>query len=275
MNTGVILPSDQGPGGGEPFEIGPDADERLAVPAIDVRLGDRIPLMFGDHARQRIRRAVDRAPAPITSIRVRLSDHHDSAVANPFVAQADIATSRAIRVQVTGMTLPEVVEALQARTRSRLRSLARSGALRWERCGPQASTLLYVRPVRQRTVVRTKSFHLYHRTAADAAIDMALMDYPFEMFHESGVRTESFLYQTAKGDYRLTRLDPRPPSIIPGDLPITVNKAPAPELDRYEALDRLALSGAPFLFYRDRALARGCVLYHRYDGYFGFITSRR
>lgn len=231
--------------------------------------------MFGDYARQRIRRAVERHPSPITSVRVRVTDHHDTAAADPFVAQVDIATSRAIRVQVTGASVPGVVDALQARTRTRLQALARSGPIAWERCGPQAPTLLFVRPAHQRTIMRTKAFRLHDHMAADAAVYITLMDYPFEMFHEPGAEAESLLYRTAHGDYRLTRLDPPPRAVIPGNLRITVDNAPAPELNRRQALHRLSLSGSPFLFYRDPALDRGCVLYHRYDGHYGLIVSRR
>ncbi|MGF6887446.1 hypothetical protein ABIA39_005955 [Nocardia sp. GAS34] len=30
--------------------------------------------------------------------------------------------------------------------------------------------------------------------------------------------------------------------------------------------------GWPFVFFRDPACHRGCVLYHRYDGHYGLLT---
>jgi hypothetical protein len=276
LTAAATVPPDQRPDDDASLALpGSGYEKPYALPPVDVHLGDRIPQMFGDYARRRIIGAVERTPSPITSIRVRLANHNDSAMANPIVAQADITASRAIRIQVTGRTVPEAVDALQARTRARLCALAGSGSIPWRRCGQQDPTLLYIRPVAQRTVVRTKLLHLHVHTAADAAIDMALMDYTFELFRESTAETESVLYLTTHGDYRLTRLDPRPEAVVAGRLPITVDEAPAPELDRREALARLSLSGMPFLFYRDRGLERGCVLYYRYDGHYGVLAGRR
>ncbi|WP_067901376.1 sigma 54 modulation/S30EA ribosomal C-terminal domain-containing protein [Nocardia vaccinii] len=251
------------------------AAEKIAVPVIDVRLDGPIPNIFGDYARQRIGRVAERSPSPITAIRIRLAARHESAVVNPFVAQVDIAASRPVRVQVTGASAPSVVDSLRARVWTRLRTLSAGNAIEGERCPSQAEPLLYLRPVRQRTVTRTKFFCLKTRTPPQIALDMALMDYTFELFRETGAATDSVLYRTSHGDYRLTRLDLRPHSVITGDLPISIDDAPVPELDRAEALSRLSLSAAPFLFYRDRALERGCVLYHRYDGHYGLMTSRR
>jgi hypothetical protein len=176
---------------------------------------------------------------------------------------------------VRGPPARDAGDLLQARTRARLRLPIGGGAARRRRCEPPAATLLYLRPVTQRKILRTKCFHLLDRTAAEAAADMALMDYDFWLFTESGADTESVLARTTGGHYRLIRLDERAATADSANLPLTVADAPAPVLDRAEALSRLQLSGSPFLFYRDRELDRGCVFYHRYDGHYGFITSRR
>ncbi len=245
------------------------------VPAVDVRLDDRIPRMFGEYARRRMYAAAQRCPAPVTSIRVRLADHHDSAIAHAFVAQADITTYRAIRVQVTGATAREAVDALQARTSARLRTLNAPRPMPWNHCGAHAATLLYARPVQERTIVRTKCFHPHRGTPAEVAVDMALMDYTFELFTERGAETVSLLGRTPHDGYRLTRLERRPPGGDAGIGHIAVDRRPAPRLHLDEALARLSLSGSPFLFYRDSDRDSGCVLYHRFDGHYGFMTSRR
>ncbi|WP_181063168.1 sigma 54 modulation/S30EA ribosomal C-terminal domain-containing protein [Nocardia nova] len=245
------------------------------LPTVDIRLGDRVPSMFGEYARRRIGDALRCAPSPVVSIRVRLADHRDSALANPFVAQADIVAARQLRVQVTAATAREAVDKLQTRTRTRLRMPIGGGPAQQHRCEPRAATLLYLRPVTQRKIMRTKCFHLLDRTAAEAGADMALMDYDFCLFTESGADTESVLALTTGGRYRLIRLDERTATADSANLPLAVADAPAPVLERAEALARLQLSGSPFLFYRDRELDRGCVFYHRYDGHYGFITSRR
>jgi hypothetical protein len=53
-----------------------------------------------------------------------------------------------------------------------------------------------------------------------------------------------------------------------------MSNVPAPLLDTAEAIDRLRLSGQPFLFYLDGNHGRGCVLYHRYDGHYGLIDPQ-
>ncbi|SUA45550.1 hypothetical protein [Nocardia africana] len=65
---------------------------------------------------------------------------------------------------------------------------------------------------------------------------MALMDYDFWLFIESGANTESVLARTTSGHYRLTRLDERAVPADAANLPLTVDEAPAPVLDRAEAL---------------------------------------
>ncbi|WP_025349761.1 sigma 54 modulation/S30EA ribosomal C-terminal domain-containing protein [Nocardia nova] len=244
------------------------------MPAVDIRLGGGVPSMFGEYARQRIRRVVEGALLPVSSISVRLASHYDSAVANPFVAQANITATRPVRVQAAGASAREAVDLLQSRVRVRLRALAGRRALHGTSCRP-AGTLLYLRPTWERTVVRTKTFHLDTQTCDMAAREMSMMDYSFRLFIESGTGAESVLHRTAHGDYRLLRTAGRPRAVAPGCLPLVIAERPVPELDRDEALNRLALSASPFLFYRDPALDRGCVVYHRYDGHYAFMTSRR
>lgn len=108
-----------------------------------------------------------------------------------------------------------------------------------------------------------------------AAHEMTMMDYSFRLFVESGTGAESLLHRTAHGDYRLLQIASRPQAVAPSCLPLVTPGKPVPELGREEALAELALSGSPFLFYRDPALDRGCVLYHRYDGHYAFMTSRQ
>ena len=62
--------------------------------------------------------------------------------------------------------------------------------------------------------------------------------------------------------------------MVPGDVRVTVSTVSPPLLDTAEAADRLRLTGLPFLFYLDGDHARGCVLYHRYDGHYGLLDPR-
>ena len=272
MTIGNIEPAAPRPG---PPGSRTDATGHRQTPAIAIRVDDRIPDMFGEYARQRIHAVARHCPVPIESIRIRLADHRESAVAHAFVAQADITASRPVRVQVTGATARDAVDALQARTRARLRTLSAPHHTPWDGHGVRAATLLYLRPAQERTIVRNKRFRLQHRTPAEAAVDMALMDYTFELFSETGTEVASVLYRTTHNGYRLIRLDKRSLTVTADSRHILVDPRPAPRLNRDQALTRLSLSGSPFLFYRDPDLDRGCVLYHRFDGHYGFMTSRQ
>ncbi|MGW7355186.1 sigma 54 modulation/S30EA ribosomal C-terminal domain-containing protein [Streptomyces sp. NPDC054802] len=56
---------------------------------------------------------------------------------------------------------------------------------------------------------------------------------------------------------------------------LSVSTAPVPTSGVDEAVQRLHLTGLPFVFFRDTGTGRGSVLYHRYDGHYGLITPAR
>lgn len=60
--------------------------------------------------------------------------------------------------------------------------------------------------------------------------------------------------------------------MTPGVDWVSVSLQRPPMLRVEEAVERLNLSGWPFVFFQDDATTRGCVLYHRYDGNYGLIT---
>jgi hypothetical protein len=60
--------------------------------------------------------------------------------------------------------------------------------------------------------------------------------------------------------------------VTPGATPVVVSAQPAPRLTPREAAHRLEATRWRFVFFRDVASGRGCLLYHRYDGHYGLIT---
>ncbi len=121
-------------------------------------------------------------------------------------------------------------------------------------------------------MVRHKSYALARETVDEAAFDLELMDYDFQLFTESGGGVDSVLYREGAVGYRLAQVHPRPDTVTRGLPAVSVSVHPAPELNVAKAIERLELTGWPFIFFRDRELDRGCVLYHRYDGHYGLIT---
>jgi hypothetical protein len=83
---------------------------------------------------------------------------------------------------------------------------------------------------------------------------------------------DTVIYRAGPTGYRLAQLTPDPAWQPATEVPVTVSTQPAPWLDLPEAIERLGLTGLPFLFFADATTARGCVLYLRYDGHYGLIT---
>jgi hypothetical protein len=252
---------------------------------LQVSVGHHVSAGGADYAREKIRHALDYAPEPVLSARVRLTGHRDPAVAEPIGAQANVnMQGRAVRVQVAAETTREAIDLLEARLKARLErmprhweavrgSVPKEGPHEWRHGEPPRQQLPYFpRPAEAREIIRRKSYALAGEICDEAAFDMESMDYDFHLFTESGSGSDSVLYRTENGGYRLAQVDPRPAAVTPGAVPVTVSPAPAPVLGAGEAIQRLESTGWPFVFFRDRDLNRGSVLYHRYDGHYGLIT---
>jgi hypothetical protein len=101
------------------------------------------------------------------------------------------------------------------------------------------------------------------------------MDDEFHLFTEVGSGQDSVLYRAGDTGYRLAQIAPRPDDVRMSTTPVTVSAQPAPRLTVDEAVNRLELTGLPFVFFLDADHARGQVLYRRYDGHYGLITPAR
>ncbi|WP_433566893.1 ribosome hibernation promotion factor [Nocardia sp. CA-151230] len=258
--------------------------QRYADSVLQVSVGHQVPGGGAEYAREKIDRALAFAPEPVLSARVRLTAHHDHAASNPVIAQANVnMDGRAVRVQVAATTGREAVDLLEVRLKERFERLARhweairgrnavAGPREWRHGGAPSTRLPYFpRAFDEREVLRRKSFALSEETCEEAAFDMDMMDYDFHLFAESGSGVDSVLYRR-EGSYRLAQLDPCPDTVIRGTAAIAVSAFPAPTTNVEGAIERLELTGWPFVFFQDRDTHRGCVLYHRYDGHYGLLT---
>jgi Sigma 54 modulation/S30EA ribosomal protein C terminus len=91
------------------------------------------------------------------------------------------------------------------------------------------------------------------------------LDYDFHLFTEEGIGQDSVLYRAGPTGYR-------PELVFAGQVRVMMSEQPAPLLSTGEAVERLNLTGLPFVFYLDADHVRGRVLYRRYDGHYGLIT---
>lgn len=241
-----------------------------------------------EYAIRRIDDVLRFAPEPVLSARVKLTRHPDPAVERPIVAQANLdLRGRLVRAQASGVSVTEAVDLLHDRLRRRLLKFARN----WEaqrghhphgdswRHGhePTRRAPFYPRPLEEREIVRHKTFSLSRVSVSDAAAEMEALDYDFHLFTELASGQDSVLYRTDTG-YRLAQLNGPAAELDTehvAELPVTVSEQHAARLSLSEAVERLNLSGLPFLFFQDDedpGAGRGCVLYHRFDGHYGLIV---
>lgn len=251
---------------------------------LQVHRGGTISDQEADYARERVLAALRHASEPVLFARARLTRLTDPALERPAVAQANVdLNGRPIRCQVARATMTEAVDDLHDRLMTRLQRAARHWeAIRggrpleepgeWRRAqSPAERPEHFPRPREERRVLRHKSFTPKDATVEEAAFDMDLLDYGFDLFTELGSGQVSVLYRTENG-YRLAQVEPAPGRVTPGSVPATVSHQAPPALSEQEAKERLEQTGWPFVFFRDAASGRGRVLYHRYDGDYGLIT---
>lgn len=258
-----------------------------AAPDLDVKVTTSGELAGAvEYARAKIGRLGRVADRPVLAARVRLTKHADPAVERPVIAQANLdLEGRLVRAQVEGATAHEAIDRLDGRLRRRLERLAGQRAARrrgmttgepheWRHQSvPQHRPRHFPRPAQDRQVVRRKSFTLAACTVDEAAQELELLDYEFHLFTEKATGYAAVLYRGGDTGYRLALVAPTPrEQLAPFESPVTISEQPAACLTTAQAVERLNLSGLPFLFFIDAAEGRACVLYHRYDGHYGLIT---
>ncbi|MFD8496049.1 HPF/RaiA family ribosome-associated protein [Amycolatopsis sp. NPDC059657] len=260
--------------------------DSATTPDVQVTTRGELPPGSAEYATKKIGKRLRFAHRPVLAVRVRLSRHGDPAVDRPVVAQANLdVDGRPVRAQAVGATATESIDRLD----DKVRHLLERAALHWEarrggrpapgahewRHGsvPARRPEYFPRPETEREIIRHKSYSLHRRTVDEAAFDMHLLDYEFHLFTEAGTGQDSVLYHAGQTLHRLAQLTPPGPhQLAPFKLALTISQQPAPLLSTAESVDRLALTGLPFLFFLDAERGRGSVLYHRYDGHYGLIT---
>ncbi len=222
---------------------------------------------------------------PIRHARVTLSYLADPAVSRPAHAKATLdVDGHVLRAHVAATTMREAVDALHDRLRRRLdRSNehweARRGGTpapaphEWRhQSEPAHRPAHYPRPPEQREIVRRKSYALHRIGPDDAVYDMEHLDYDFHLFADKTTGQDAVVYRAGPTGYRVATLVPTVAPTPEGEAPLTVSSHPAPRLSERDAIERLNLTGQPFLFYADASDGRGRLLYYRYDGHYGLIS---
>ncbi len=257
---------------------------RLLLTTTDVRVVTRgpLPMQAVEYVREKIIELGGESREPLRHALVRLT-YASYPVSRPVQAEGLLDVhGRVLRAQVAAASPWHAVDLLRDRLRHRLSCLASAQRARGqgrpvpgpgEWCHPTdgAHRPEYLaRPAGQREIVRDKPYPLPLLRPDEAAFDMECFDYDFHLFVEQWTGQDAVLYRSGPG-YRLARLllAVAPERATGGAL--TVSPRPAPWLANREAVQRLDVTGAPFLFFGHAADRRGRLLYRRTDGHYGLI----
>lgn len=120
-------------------------------------------------------------------------------------------------------------------------------------------------PVGERQIVRRKTFASEPMTDEQAIWEMRLLDHDFFLYTNADTGEESVVYLRPDGTPALAQVTPASGG------PFSVDPVPAPVMLIDGAVERLNLTGEPFLFFVDAQTRRGNVVYRRYDGHYGVL----
>ncbi|GAA1072710.1 MULTISPECIES: ribosome hibernation promotion factor [Kitasatospora] len=250
------------------------------APGVLVETRGEVTLAAPDYARTKLLAVLERLDEPVLAARVKLTQEPNHAVSEPSLAQAVVdLNGRPVRAHVAAATMQEAIDLLQDRLNARIARVRRhhdhhrrhgtapdaggDGSGHGHR--PQRSA----RGTGDRRIVRHRSYSPARQTAWEAVLELEAMDYDFHLFTDTAGGGDSVVHRDADdGGYRLATSGPRAEQ-VPG---LPVSTVGAPELTVADAVERLDLSGLPFVFFTDAETGRGNVLHHRHDGHYGLIT---
>ncbi|MFF8812354.1 sigma 54 modulation/S30EA ribosomal C-terminal domain-containing protein [Streptomyces pactum] len=255
---------------------------------VHVRIRGRVPDGAEDYAREKVLAALGHVSEPVLAVQVKLTQA--TTAVRPATAQAVVdVNGRPVRAHVAASTMFEAVDLLQERLVARLARARRHGGRAshhgarphagWDGARPEHRPHRQELPAGERRIVRHKSFALARQTPEAAVADLEAMDYDFWVFTDLVSGCDAVVHRdpgagTAGVRHRVASLGPVTLGWGTGD-GLAVSTEPVPTVDVAGAVERLRLTGLPFVFFRDAATRRGCVLYHRYDGHYGLITPAR
>jgi hypothetical protein len=254
--------------------------EQGVQPAISVR-GPVPP-----HARDSLARALadvaSDAPRPVLGITASLTRHEDPALLRPVVAKATIDLSgRPVRAHVAAPSESEAISLLESRLHRNLRRLAeREIAERhaghvpepgeWRHGDiPSPRPSVFARPAGERQLMGRKTYASAPMTPEAAAAEMLLLDHDFHVFADETSGQDALVYSRPDGVLALRRPNGSGSYVEP----FVLDADPVPTIGVDDSIERLNLTDDPFVFFVDAVSGRGAVLYRRYDGHYGLVTS--
>jgi hypothetical protein len=230
-----------------------------------------------------VQRTVRAAPAwspAVTRPRVKLAAYRGAG--GPFcVVQVNLQyDGRLIRVQEVDATVPAAVDRVAAALPGRIRRLARhlsAAALGppsfadepWIRRPPRRIPAVVLPAGRSPGLVRHKAYPAAVQHPDMAALTMDLRDYDAHLFVDDATGADAVLYRQGPTGYRMA--GPGPGS--PGTAAVRADEEPLPALTIPDAVRRLTAGDAPFLAFAAVRTGRCAVVYRRFDGALGLVTT--
>jgi ribosome-associated translation inhibitor RaiA len=233
-----------------------------------------------------LEKVLDGVTAPVTHVRVRMEHSSDRNRDRPTSIRAVVdMKGGALRADVYGETTQAAVDALESRLRSQVRDrIERRQALQHRGAGVGSASWrhgdrttyrpdYFPRPPEERQIVRHKSVAPTGSRVEEAAFDLSSMDYDFYLFTESCTDGDALLHHDPDSDGYVVRLVGEVTAEVLEDTDgVGLDDRPVPTLSCEEARERLDVGHEPWVFYVDREVGRGHVLYRRYDGHYGLIV---
>ena len=247
------------------------------VPEAVVELRGEIASDLADYARQKVTGVLRHTGRAVLHVHIQVERHRDPARERPVTAQANVdLDGTPISVHVAATKPRDAVDQLVERLDHRIERLSRSRHPRRERAdtrdGAEERAVHRPRhPAAERNIVRHTTISPQRCSIDDAVAEMDDQDLDFHLFVEESSGQDAVVYRDGAAALTLARVEGRSGAIGPHTAQVTVSPHPAPLLDTAEAVNRLEMSGVPFLFYLDGDHGRANVLYHRYDGHYGLI----
>ncbi len=261
----------------------------LEPAAISMTTRGAVPQDAVDYAREKVAASASVVSEPVLYAEIELEEG-GPASDRPSEAEATLdVNGRPIRAHVAGVNMFQAVDLLVDLLGRRLRRYQerkhREGRERyqtgeatdgeWRRGNlPSDRPQFFERPYDERELVRTKSFGAIPTTVDEAVLDLELLGHDFHLFTEAGSGREAVVFYkgggTSLGLQLVPDVDGDPTKDAAAEVEVV---APAPTLSRDDAIERLEASKERFVFFVDESTGRGAVIYHRYDGHWGLITT--
>jgi hypothetical protein len=236
---------------------------------LDVEVSEDGPFAPGvaEYARQKVRAAARHCHGPILRASIRLVRHANPALPRPVVSRATLnVNGRLVRAHTAAASAREGLDALQHVLRTALDRLDRQ----------QDGHSRHPHPTPAEPAAEEREIGLLGAEAGACSVDEAIgaldaLDRDFQLFQDVDTEVDTMVFRAGPTGYRLARTRHCPLEKLP-ETAVSVEINAAPRLSVDAAVEQLAGSGQPFLFFADSVTGRGTVLHVRQDEHYGLVT---